>query len=783
MSLTTIRRVTVFTEISAIVSVMLANLLAGPAPAAFASPEQPVVAYSIPAPTGVTIDSPWVTDATSLTAWALGTSSSGTGVLARRDLATGTITTTPTVAGEVGATEARLHPGSGTIAFLAKRAGLGGRIVIINPTTGARISSYDLAATDTAPRGLGFHPMGVSLYFGSNPGTSVVTKVTTSTGVLSSSANQAQSPTTSGIMYGSKFVTTAGTSAPRLVGFKDGPPIQVDTSTALTGITQALVDPVLVGTVGWYGTDTAPGRLVGIDFPTRTVVANFSLASDETGLRNITVPSGSGFAYGTTVSNGRTKLVTIRLTDGARLGSVDLGGIVGATSITVNGRYVDVTFAGSTAVIRTTTSTAPASPANLTVTESDRSLTAEWTASVSAEPLVTYTATANGGGQQFSCTTSEVRCSFDGLDNGVEYDIDVTASTYAGTSPAVTTTASPATLPAAPSRLIAERGDGEVIVSWDTPDDGGRPITGYTAVLEPGGQECQSTAARCTFAGLSNGTAYTATVVAHTSWGASTPSGASAPVTPATTPSTPSGIAVTAQIGGAGLEWQVPDNGGEAISGYRVTVWDEAVVAQDLTVASPTASLTGLAFPSTYRVTIEAINAVGASERAVVWVSPLAPPPPPVVEPPVVEPPVIEPPVVEPPIVEPPAPPTITTPASPRSVRLMFATSKGYTLTWSRPADGGAPISDYRIGKRLSGSTRYTDVKDGVSARRTVFIPRPKSGKTVYVRLVSVNSAGQSNPATIVAIRGKKLYEMPRVVAVRFSDAAAFAGLDARSTR
>ncbi|MFM2411995.1 MAG: hypothetical protein RLZZ587_328 [Actinomycetota bacterium] len=394
MSHTPIRRVAVITEISAIVSVMLANFLAGPAPAALASPEQPVVAFSLAAPAGVTIDSPWVTDATGLTAWALGASTTGTGVLARRDLATATITTTPTVAGEVGATEARLHPGSGTIAFLAKRAGLGGRIVTINPTTGTRMSSYDLAATDTAPRGLGFHPMGVSLYFGSNPGTSVVTKLTTATGAFSSSVNQSQSPTTSGIMYGSKFFTTAGTSAPRLVAFKDSPPIQVDTTTTLTGITQGLVDPILVGTVGWYGTETAPGRLVGIDFTTRTVVANFPLASDETGLRNITIPSGSPFAYGTTVSNGHTKLVTIRLTDGARLGSVDLGTAVGATSISVSGRYVDVTFSGSTAVVRLTTAAPPSTPAGLTVTESNGSLGVQWSSVTSEEPLVTYSVTA-----------------------------------------------------------------------------------------------------------------------------------------------------------------------------------------------------------------------------------------------------------------------------------------------------------------------------------------------------------------------------------------------------
>ena len=864
MSLTHLRRTAVIaTEITALVAAMLTSLVGGPATSASASPEQPVIAVSIAAPAGITIDSPWVTDSTGANAWALGVTSTGTGVLAERDLATSTITTTPTVVGEIGASEGRLNATTGTITFLTKRQGAGGRAVVINPSSGARVWTYDLPATDTNPRGIGFHSNGNAVYFGSNVAAPQVLKLTSAAGTLSSGVSLSSSPITAGFAVGTKMLTITGTTAPRLIVFKDAPPLTLESSTALTGLTQPLVDPVVVGNTVWLGTETGQARLVGVDFVAKTVVSNFALAADEIGLRNLTIPTGSTFAYGTTVANGHTRLVSIRLSDGARLGTVDLGAITGATSVTVSGRYIDVAFPGSVSIIRLTSSAPPTAPSGLTVVESDRTLTVSWLPAVSGEPLVTYTLFASHGGVTQSCETTATTCSIGGLTNGVTYVVSVIATTFAGSATSTGIAASPATVPGAPSGLTGNRGDSTVAFSWQAPTtSGGRPVTGYTLTVHPGGATCSTTETACSVNHLVNGTSYTATVVAHSvvgdsaasdtsspvtpatipnpptdlvalrgsnrvdlSWnaplnnggdaisgydvrdadgfvvctttstdctivglangtpvsftvvatnavGQSDPSAASDPVTPATVPNTPSGVTVSDGIGSATLAWEAPLDGGDAITGYLVTLWNDADAVRELYISDLAVTIDGIDFPNTYRITVEAMNSVGSSERATVWATPIAPPPPPTIEPPVVEPPVVEPPVV----------PSATIPTSPTRLVLRSATKTRYVLEWVAPNDGGASIIDYRVARRMSGTPRFTPLNDGVSTRRTVRIPRPANGKAVYLRITSVNEVGESAPATVVMLKGKRLYEMPSVRAVRFSDAAAFAGSFARST-
>lgn len=106
--------------------------------------------------------------------------------------------------------------------------------------------------------------------------------------------------------------------------------------------------------------------------------------------------------------------------------------------------------------------------------------------------------------------------------------------------------------PGAPARVRAAPGDTTAAVSWTAPRRlGGGTLAGYTATASPGGGECTSTAATtCTITGLSNGTSYLVTVVAHSTVG---DSGASRPVTviPAGAPAFSSAPAVTAAIGAA----------------------------------------------------------------------------------------------------------------------------------------------------------------------------------------------------------------------------------------
>ena len=93
------------------------------------------------------------------------------------------------------------------------------------------------------------------------------------------------------------------------------------------------------------------------------------------------------------------------------------------------------------------------------------------------------------------------------------------------------------TVPDAPTAVSATEGDAQATVSFTAPaNNGGATITAYTVTSSPGGFTQSGAASPITVSGLTNGTAYTFTVVATNSVGISVASAASNSVTPAAAP-------------------------------------------------------------------------------------------------------------------------------------------------------------------------------------------------------------------------------------------------------
>lgn len=125
-----------------------------------------------------------------------------------------------------------------------------------------------------------------------------------------------------------------------------------------------------------------------------------------------------------------------------------------------------------------------------------------------------------------------------GLHNGIAYTFTVEAYNEIGWSAPSdhSDSVAPIAVPDAPTNVSAAAGNATATVTFDAPaNNGGSPITGYRVTAAPGGAQLELDAddeRKATFTGLTNGTAYTFTVVAINANGSSAASGPSAAVTP-----------------------------------------------------------------------------------------------------------------------------------------------------------------------------------------------------------------------------------------------------------
>ncbi|MGL5830347.1 MAG: fibronectin type III domain-containing protein, partial [Angustibacter sp.] len=238
-----------------------------------------------------------------------------------------------------------------------------------------------------------------------------------------------------------------------------------------------------------------------------------------------------------------------------------------------------------------------------------------------------------------------------GLCVGVAYVATVTAVNTAGAGPASALSDPAVPLPVdvadQPQITNVLARNNSAIASW-TPSlaTGGSPLTGFVVTAKQGSTTTTvrptATESTATLAGLVNGTEATITVAAVNAQGSSpvatitvTPSAARAPAEPGQLSALPDGR------GGAGITWVAPDdNGGSAITGYRVTTQQVQKVTGGIgyapvpgaaPVSRPVASgSTSLAIPSfspanaLYQVSVVALNAVGTG-KPVSTTNPLAP--------------------------------------------------------------------------------------------------------------------------------------------------------------
>lgn len=322
-------------------------------------------------------------------------------------------------------------------------------------------------------------------------------------------------------------------------------------------------------------------------------------------------------------------------------------------------------------------------------------------------------------------TSAPLVCTIPGLVNGVSYRFTVQAINSAGAgaeSPLVPAIDEPAIISvvraAAVGSLVAWKGDTTLTVSW-TPLSvaqlGGGAFDRYVVSLAQSATPSvvddsvtltsQSDASHI-FTGLTNGTAYTITVVSYTTVNATQLTGNTSLVTeiPARVPDRVVGSYVPTSGTSGVVSWSPPvSDGGSAVTRYRIRMSLGGVTVFDDT-AGPSVLfrvVTGLTRGVTYAVTMTVANAVGSSDDTRNATQPNVP-----------------------------AAPSITA-VAPATVD----DSSGFKVTWTVPADNGAPITGYQV-----TATRLAVRSTSLSAPRA---------STTYVCTSSTNTCMIFAPGSV----------------------------------
>ena len=233
-----------------------------------------------------------------------------------------------------------------------------------------------------------------------------------------------------------------------------------------------------------------------------------------------------------------------------------------------------------------------------------------------------------------------------GLVNGTTYYFVVKAINPVGTGAASNqASASPRTVPSAPTSLKAALGNLAIVLTWVAPaSNGGNGITGYNVYrgTKSGGESSTplnskplaSTARGYTSTGLVKGTAYYFVVKAINGVGSSAASNQTY-ATAATVPSAPGGAKSAPGNGQITVSWTAPtSDGGSVITGYDVysgtSPGHESTTPVNSKLVPATArsyTATGLKNGTRYYLIVRAVNAAGKSAASKeVSAAPVGPP-------------------------------------------------------------------------------------------------------------------------------------------------------------
>ena len=305
------------------------------------------------------------------------------------------------------------------------------------------------------------------------------------------------------------------------------------------------------------------------------------------------------------------------------------------------------------------------------------------------------------------------------LINGAAYDVRVLALNSIGMSaPSAAASATPHTVPAAPAAPDITGAHASLVVSWQAPAANGRAIVGYDVEyrVAPNGEwkdaAHSGTATSITIGELMNGQAYDVQLRATNAAGASawSPAARGSPVADPTAPIWSGAVQLTPGDRMLDVQWSAPNDGGRALTALTLkwTPQGGSESTRALAADATSAKLSLLTNGVAVRVVLVATNAIGSTESDPVSATPLIRPAQPVLE------------------------------------LADTATSGQLALSWSEPANGGSPITDYDVRWREGTSGDWNLLNpDETSTARTATIASLVNGRSYEVQVRAANRLGE----------------------------------------
>ena len=228
-----------------------------------------------------------------------------------------------------------------------------------------------------------------------------------------------------------------------------------------------------------------------------------------------------------------------------------------------------------------------------------------------------YTVTSSPSGITANGSSSPITIT--GLTNGTAYTFTVVANNIAGNSipSAASNSATPTSdpiVPNVPTAVNAVAGNAQATVTFLAPaSDGGSAILSYTVTSNPGNISVTAAASPIIVTGLTNGIAYSFTVVATNIIGSSLSSSPSNNVTPIAISDSPTISSITIGNKQLSVQFNAPSsNGGSSITNYKYSINNGVsfVACSPTQITSPII-IKGLTNGVSYGIKILAVNNAG----------------------------------------------------------------------------------------------------------------------------------------------------------------------------